>query len=163
MLIYSLKQNTFLLLSLALLISCGGESGPSYDFKDQNLQGQVNGKDWSMNSGSASMETQNSNEYIINLSDVIITDPCAILNFDSNQMLFNIPNKIGLYELNLDSETGEGLSVSFIDGDSETITFFVDGVVELLSITDDQVMGRIDINEGSGNSLNGNFTATLCQ
>jgi len=90
--------------------------------------------------------------------DEDITDPCNQFFFDQEQIFFSIPNQVGLYQL---------------DFQTQTVTFFVppgtnfiaaEGAVEILSIdsTNGIVTGRMDVTANENTFANGNFTLTFC-
>jgi hypothetical protein len=79
---------------------------------------------------------------------------------EGNNVFFYVDNAVKLTKL------------SFNNVDSRTVTLFEDddtmnwiaakGAVEITSITDTEVSGRIDAQYGTNTFVNGNFTVPLC-
>ncbi|MEQ9404929.1 MAG: hypothetical protein RIM99_15160 [Cyclobacteriaceae bacterium] len=165
----ALKTTGMFLLSLSLLftISCSSDdeqAEAAYDFIDQNAQGSIEGNDFNFGSGKIS-DSNAENELFIKLYDdsETFTDPCDALGLgEFVNVFFSIPKEVGLYEL----------TASFsIDEEGQTVTLFnpatflnivaSDGAVEILTITAEQITGRIDARLDN-DFVNGNFTAIFC-
>lgn len=165
----TLLKNTFtILLSSSLLFhtSCSKDDeadGPSYEFIDQNAQGTIDGISFSFQTGNSFF---NDGELSLDLYDESedITNVCDFFSFgDFVSVFFSIPNTVGVYELSFSLDDSE---------DSRTVTMFnpakrlniiaTEGAVEILSITDTEVRGRLDVDAGGGDTVNGNFTVTIC-
>ncbi len=150
---------------LTLLIftqSCGsdGESGPSYAFIDQNLQGSINGIPFVYAEGTVEL-TGSGDRLSFDLydTDEIFDDVCAVFGFGEEvSVFFTGANEVGLYELSLESNT-----VTLFDP-SETLNVIASiGAVEILTITSTEVTGRIDARLDAGSTINGNFTVVFCE
>lgn len=165
-----MKQvSRIIFLSLVIFtFSCGDDedSGPSYDFKDQTAQGQLNGKNWTFASGDAdfgdgkiSIELGADDDYV----------PCELFSISGPSIFFTIDNATGVTELVFDLEDfNNAKTATFYDpdeGDFGLNIIAVEGAIEILSISDTEVKGRLDIRDGDDNSssVNGNFTVTVCE
>ncbi len=162
-----MKKNILWLFVLAfslILNACSDDDGSlSVNFKDQPAQGQINGEAWTIGSGTAEMSADEiSIDLYSNVSQA--SSPCDIFIDDYAQAFFSIPKKVGKYDLN----------ISLINiQESQTVTFFVPegtinivaskGAVEILSISETEVTGRMDVRHDNETGVNGNFTLTVCE
>ena len=165
------KSTTLLLLPSFLLfaVSCSKDDeadGPSYEFIDQNAQGTIDGISFSFQTGTAEDSFFNEEELSIDLYDESedITDVCDFFGFgDAVRVFFSIPNTVGLYELSFSFDDAEnGRTVTMFNPAKTLNIIATEGAVEILSISDTEVSGRLDIDAGEGNEVNGNFTVTIC-
>lgn len=157
------------MLSLIIVFfSCGDDDddGPAYDFKDQIAQGTINGKSWTFESGRAEISN---GELSIDLSADSESIPCETFFFDGLIIFFYIDNETGTTELNFDlNDFDNSKTATFYDpedGESGLNIIATEGAIEILSITDTEITGRLDIRDGYDNSssVNGNFTIELCE
>ncbi len=153
-------------------ISCGDDdSGSSVDFKDQNLQGTIDGLPYTYGEGFVEQETFNDMDQLsFNLFDVNeeFTDVCDIFGFGEEvSVFFNVPNATGLYELSFDFSSFSGQVVTLFNPNGEDgipqNNIASTGAIEILTISETQVTGRIDARIDGDNTVNGNFTAVFCQ
>ena len=158
------------LLTTLFITSCGkddDESGPSYEFIDQNLQGTIDGQAFDFGEGEAELTTNFDEEQVLALdlfdSNEEITDICEFFGFgDQVSVFFSITPEVGLYPLSINAKSFTGLTVTLFNPDGAVNNISTEGAVEILSISDTQVRGRIDARFDSENNVNGNFTATFC-
>jgi len=152
-----------MLTSLAISCSDDDESGPSYNFEDQNLQGKIDGEDFILGDGRGEISFFEDDQLSIDLyhSDEP-EDACDVLNSDFVYAFFTIPDEVGIYELFLDLENFEGQTVTLFNPDGTLNNIATEGAVELTSITDTEVSGRIDARMDDDNFINGNFTVEFC-
>ncbi len=163
-----------LLLAAFLMNACDEEEdglldfddGQGYDFKDQVIQGTINGKDWEFKQGTAGIEES---EISIQLSPEEASDPCDVFTRTPDQIVFFTVNaEVGVYELKFDFDDFEdNQTITMLDrdaGDGGPLNIIAtSGAVEILSVTNTEVTGRIDARESSSSSINGNFTVQICQ
>ncbi len=168
----NLLKNTFqLLFSISLLtsISCSSDEddGPSYDFVNQNAQGTIDGISFNFGEGTAEESLIDASELSIKLYDNSedFTDVCDFLGFgDFVSVFFSIPNAVGIYELNFNLDGSEDARTVTLFNPAETLNIIAtEGAVEILSISDTEVTGRLDVRALEGNAVNGNFTVVICQ
>lgn len=156
-------------LALALaLFSCsksddsGDSNSSSFSFKNQNVQGKIEGADFTGQAGSASISTFDSDTtYFIEIFGDTTSDPCGVFGFTSDKVMMHVPREVGLYELSL-STTGTSRTVTLFDADEVTNVISTEGAIEILEITDSKVKGRIDARFDSDNNVNGNFEVDRC-
>ena len=163
-------RKLFCALSLAVVVlftSCDDEeSTPAVDFQDQNAQGTINDQTFSLGEASASPSLLQDSDLSFQLFDSSesFTDVCDFFGFGDNvSVFFSLPAEVGVYNLNIDLSNLDGQTATLFDP-AETLNIIAtQGAIEILTITDTLVTGRLDVRDGSGNSVNGNFTATRCQ
>lgn len=147
------------------IISCGGDESnddPTYSFADQDLQGLIDGQPFFIGFGSATESSFNNEQFSIKIydQDEDVTNVCEFFGFGNEvSILFEIPESVGLYPLSFSQV-------------SQTVTLFnpvevlnviaSDGAVEILTITNEVVTGRIDAYFDDQNNVNGYFTVDIC-
>ena len=141
---------SFSLCSILVITSCGGDddSGPSYDFIDQNLQGTIDGLSFTFGEGTVE-ETTIEGEQMISFdlyhASEEFTDVCDFFGFgDEVSVFFFAPAEVGIYELSLDLSTFSGQTVTLFNPDGAVNNIASIGAVEILTITDTEVTGRMD-------------------
>ena len=159
---------TFVLLSVVFITSCGSddESGPSYAFIDQNLQGIIDGISFESKGGTFS-EGFDTGTLSVRIYDVSETDEvCDIFGGESVSIIFSIPETVGLYELFIDLDAFEGQTVTLVNPNGEDgipqNNIATIGAVEILSVSDTEVKGRMDATLDAQNTVNGNFSLSSC-
>lgn len=157
-----------ILLCLTLLISsCGkDDSGPSFDFKNQNLQGTIDGLPYTYGEGTVELTTIDGEEELsfdLYHSSEDISEACDFFGFgDHVNVFFFIPAKVGVYQLSFDLSSFDGQTVTLYNPDGSVNNIATLGAVEILTITETQVTGRMDARMDAENSVNGNFTVEFC-
>ncbi|MFB6305881.1 MAG: hypothetical protein ABEH43_02635 [Flavobacteriales bacterium] len=152
-----MKQSISYLLSINIifcLFSC--EDDKNYNFKDQELQGLFNNKEWSYEGGKAKkdsmiyqMEIHGTVPDSINICDTMII---------SKQLLVTVPREKGVFELS----PSRSVTFSYKSGDNYDNIAATKGAVEILSISKNSIKGRIDAKADSDHKINGNFTIPIC-
>lgn len=162
-----------LLLSISIsatlfISSCGkdDDSGPSYDFINQNLQGTIDGHVFTYGEGTVETTTFEGEEQLsfdLYHSNEDITDVCDFFSFgDEVSVFFFMPAEVGLYELSLNFSDFSGRTVTLFNPDGAVNNIASIGAVEILTITETEVTGRMDATLDGENTVNGNFTAVFC-
>lgn len=145
------------------LISCNkdDEARPAYEFKDQNLQGKIDGIDFNLGDGVVDLFNE---ELSFNLySDQESTAACDLFRFgEFVQVFFTIPDETGLVELFINFSSGDGESVTMFNPDGSLNIIATVGAIEITEISQTTVSGRMDIKYDVNNYVNGNFTADFC-
>lgn len=156
---------TLLFSSTALLMSCSDddEKGPSYSFKNQDLQGKIEGGSWTYADGYVETTTLEGVESLsVNLMLTQVDGACETFSVEGDQVLFTVPNEVGVYKLNFDLGSFSGQVVNLFDTETTLNTFATKGAIEILTVTDTEVTGRIDARADKDNYVNGNFTVSFC-
>lgn len=157
------------LLSLAIFtFSCGedDEEGSSYEFKDQTAQGTINDKSWTFISGKALIRDGKLSVDLGADEDFV---SCESFHFNGSYIFFTLDEATGVSELKFDLNDFDNSQTATMydpdEGDFGLNIIATEGAIEIISITDTEVKGRIDIRDGHDNSssVNGNFTVPICE
>lgn len=154
------------LLSLCLFC-CGGddEGSPKYSFKDQTLSGKIDNIGWIYGDGYSSIDGDYADITLV--TDQIEDEGCNIWDIEGNYIFFYVPATVGVHPL-------KKLDLSGSLEDNQTVTLLVNedipvniiaqkGAIEILTISETQITGRIDARFDDESFVNGNFTVTICQ
>ena len=148
-----------------LLASCSSDKeAPAYSFTDQNLAGMIEGVDWSYGDGYADItgegETAKLHVTLVLPSE---GEGCDILA-EGDRVFFSFPKYEGLHILKVDFDNIEASrTVTLFDSEETMNVVATQGAVEITSISETEVKGRIDARAYDDNFVNGNFTVPLCQ
>lgn len=149
-----------LFVCLTVAFSCReNDSGPGYNFKDQDAMGEIAGGEWRYQDGYADV---NGDE--INLTLMSAQEDggrgCDVFLPEGDQVFFSVPAEKGLYKLGLGVDSRV---VTLLD-DEETFNYLaVEGAIEILSISRTDISGRIDArNDEDDNFVNGDFRILIC-
>jgi hypothetical protein len=150
---------------IALLVSCSDdEKTSSYSFKDQDLKGKIGNVAWTFEDGFVEVETIEGELMLdFRMFQDQDEDACDVLFAEGNEVFFDVPNEVGLYKLHLNLNTGEGQTVTLFEDEGFMNNIATDGAVEILTITETEVTGRMDVRFNKKNFVNGNFTIFFCQ
>ncbi len=160
---------TICLLGLLGLTSCNDDNddgSTGHSFLDQNMSGMIDGISFNFKAGSADIEmeenTMDLDFFDVNEENDGSDDFCGFFGFGENvKVFFFIKNEVGLYNLELNTDlTGQTVTLFNPDGAQNFIS--ADGAVEILSISETEVKGRIDAKFDKENFVNGNFTLSVC-
>jgi hypothetical protein len=161
-----MKKSTLLFSALALFaaVSCSDDDSDSagYSFKDQTLTGKIGGEAWTQKSGFSSIGTYlGETSLSVTLVGTIVDgeEGCDIRETGDN-IFFDVPATVGVYVLSMSSEDPRTATL-YDDGDGMNY-IATTGAIEILTITDTEVTGRIDARSEEASSVNGNFTVKRC-
>ncbi|WP_258104421.1 hypothetical protein [Marinoscillum sp. MHG1-6] len=157
------KTAIFTLFTAVVLLSCSDEEkGPKYEFKDQNLQGKIDGQAYNYGEGTVDFSTEGKMSFDL-FSDQETTAACDQFGFgDFVVAFFTMKKNEGLVELVLDFNGGTSQTVTLLNPDNFINYVTTEGAIEITSIADSVVVGKIDARMDENNYINGNFTATVC-
>jgi hypothetical protein len=147
----NLCSNILISLLIVFLISCGSS------FKDQPLQGKYDGQDWSLKSAKVSKNPLDTSVFVVELTDQSLTDPCG-LTTGGKTITTTCPQKVGKHEFGM-------LKLRFANFTSSGSNLMAtDGAIEILNIDKDkkEVKGRMMAKYDDKNTVNGNFSAKIC-
>jgi hypothetical protein len=159
-----MKVSIVLIAICCALSGCGKDDNPkTYSFKDQDITGKIGNSSWSMLSGYAHSEISGEDTFVyITCNNTTSIDPCSSYPSDYH-VFFTLPLKTGLYVLGYDAQNPFlGWSVTLFNIDAETNSIADVGAVEIISVSETQITGRIDASADELNFVNGNFTVTIC-
>ena len=158
-------SSLLLIFSLAILFSCKDEEEkPTHTFKNQNLSGKIGNTSWTLNDGYADVygideQSQVSVDLFMEAEE---GEGCSALA-KGNEVLFTLPNKVGLYLLKFELNDFENsVVVNLFEEDGYINNLASTGAVEITAISDTQVSGRIDARIDEESFVNGNFTVDIC-
>ena len=151
-------------LCLLLLTSCSkDDESPVYDFKDQALAGAIEGVSWSYGDGYASTTGEGATAKLhVTLVLPSEDEGCDIMP-DGDRVFFTLPSNTGVHLLKFDFNDLEGSrTVTLFDDEEVMNVIATEGAVEITSITETHITGRIDARADEDNFVNGNFSVPLC-
>jgi hypothetical protein len=151
-------------LALTFLLACSDDDEKSsYSFKDQDLSGEIEGDSWTYEDGFVEEGTYEDEEVLdISLFLDQGVPACETFSREGDQVFFFVPNAVGLYKLNFDLSSFDGQTVTLFDDEETLNVIATEGAIEILSITETEVTGRIDARADGNNHVNGNFTVSFC-
>lgn len=160
-----MNKSAWIIALITLIIGSCSDDGekPVYEFKEQPLSGKIGGAPWSYSAGIVSVtgEGEEGALHIDLLTDV--KDPCAAFP-GGDQVFFSVPNATGVYPLQFDSEDWmNSQTITLFDQEETANNIATEGAVEILSIRDTEVSGRIVAQIEGGDFVNGHFTVSFCQ
>ena len=155
-----------LIFAVGILSACGDdENDITFEFINQNLQGQIGGIEWGLVAGKAQDFTTNNDFLSMEMVGVAVVDTCQLSLPNTSKIFFEVPKQVGLYELKVGLQN---------PGITQTVTFFVaaenqnyiasQGAIEILEIDleNELLEGRLDARVDNQNFINGNFCLVLC-
>ncbi|MEM7551807.1 MAG: hypothetical protein AAF363_19155 [Bacteroidota bacterium] len=139
------------------IYSCDEEDSPSFNFEDQIAQGSIDGDDWTFATGTAKDLGGGQEGVSIELSNVSISDPCDEFIFPSQIRFALFSTSIGVFPI---SDDTSGFA-NFIG------IGFVEGAIEIESINNTTVSGRVDVRFTDPDTnvisfINGDFMVPFC-
>ncbi|MFC2080308.1 hypothetical protein ACFLRQ_02415 [Bacteroidota bacterium] len=155
-----MKANKFLValipVVLLFLFACSG-GGKKYTFSDDAVSGKAGGTDVVFSYGRTMYKELFGKpviKYNLYTDDV---DVCNNFPGSEYQVMFNLPQDTGLYELDMKT------SVTINWGSNNIICF--DGAIHIVNInlSDNTITGKIDAKSGEENYINGTFTVPVCK
>jgi len=161
----TLSKGLLALLTIGTLISCGkDDEGPAYEFIDQPLQGKIGGVDFMMKDGKVYEGFFEEDEWYVEIyGENEPAAACDVEIAEKNYLFFNVPLEVGLYKLYFKLSTFEGQLVNLYDvEDDDSQNLASEGAIEILTISDTEVTGRLDARFNNQNRVNGNFTVNFC-
>ena len=172
--------NVIPFIFLLSVSSCNDdEDSPSYDydFKDQNLAGTIDGLPFVLGEGRVVVvpyrglfEDEEEEDYLsFNLSHVNEQqgDEGVCSSFEGNEVrvIGFIPAEIGIYEFSGADFFEAIVNLSNPVNPDDIVNNILAprmGAVDILTITDSEVTGRMDVFIDDESSINGNFSAVVC-
>lgn len=146
---------------------------PSFEFKNQNLQGKIGGVDWQFESGYSGIEQIydfDLQDFVdgfgFNFYNVADTNLCDGVD-PSTDYAFFVLNELKTGLIDFQDERSEQSATLYDKSDTISIGAFF-GAIEILTVDTNNgvITGRMDIREfptsSSDNYLNGNFSVSYC-
>jgi len=148
----NLFKTLFLALAVSIfLVSCGN------DYSTSPLTGKFNGTDWTIKSAKATTNPLDSNVYVIEFYNVVISEPCGVAE-QASMISTTCPKQVGVHDFGM-------LKFRFAYFNTPNDALMAnDGSVEILSIdvAKNEITGRMIAKYDDNNTVNGTFTAQIC-
>lgn len=169
-----MKKILLSLFAVSVLFACSKkddkvsdtEADDSYtvSFIKQPAQGKIKGTTFEYITGTFIQDHFKTDKFEIELFDKADFDTVGIgklcgLGFygTTRECYFSIPKVVGRYEL------GTSTHATFKTGELNTaLPMALKGAIEIISVTDTKMVGRIDAYESENNHINGDFTVEFC-
>ena len=157
-----------LIFAMLATFSCKDDDGEGthHNFKNQDASGKIANVSWSYQDGYASIyDVGDSKRIEVRLVLAQTMTGCDISSFaEGDQVFFDLPTVVGVYKLVLDwTPTVNSNTATLLDTEEAEWYIATIGAIEILSISDTEVSGRIDAKADDKNFVNGNFTVSICQ
>lgn len=156
----SVIKSVFAFAFAASLAGCGGSSYSSADIVDQTPQGSMEGNDWSMAQADVSVDSFDDTKLSVTLYGEAQDRACTAGLGTGPTIIFSIPRMEGEYPLSFSLGSSDSQTVTFVPSAGNNI-IGTNGVVVVNSVSDTDVSIGLVADAGSS-SVNGKFTATLC-
>jgi hypothetical protein len=143
-------------LSLSL-VGCGDDDEGSPPIASGPLTGQVGGEAWTFVSGRSDSFLSDPDDLWIDLFDES-SEGCEPNAASGNSILLITPRKVGEFSLG-------GLQANatfFVASSSGGENYIAEGRLKVLEVTTTTLRGGLDAYYDGGNSINGEFEATIC-
>lgn len=155
----------FLMLVLVCCLGAGlgcsdSESFSASDIREQLPQGAMQGTSWTMMEAVVRTSPFDDSELSVELFAEDVDDCDSFASSDMGTLLFSVAKMEGEYPLNL-SLSGGGQTITFVPAPGQNV-IATEGVVTVDALSDSEVTIGLVADAGSS-SINGRFTATICQ
>lgn len=151
---------SLLIVLTASLVSCKDDDDddkPSYSFKDQEAQGKIGNESWTYTDGYAT----NDQFFVINLTLDEGETGCGISDPKKDRVSFIAEFETKVYQLGTGSTV---YTVTLTDAENlQDQHISIEGAIEITSVTDTHVSGKLDARFDEENFINGNFTVPICK
>jgi len=156
-----LKKSPFFLVFCLpfFFVSCDNSVNLPYEFKDQEVQGRIQGQPWEIQDAVARFSLSNEDTLLLQLNDTTLGLPCDYLISNAGAR-FTIPCKTGIYILS--SKAIQYQSVSIYEGGTSLEALAGAIEITLIDTANAVIEGKIDATYDGQNQLNGHFSAHWC-
>lgn len=140
----------------------------AYTFKDQPVTGKIGNEAWSYEDGYAEISGKGSNSSIrIELFRAQEGDGkgCEVFISEGNTVFFSVPHAKDIFPLQFDHAGSNNRTITLYEEENPIgINHLAgEGAVEIIAITQTEVLGRIDARSGRESFINGNFKVPICK
>ncbi len=147
------------LLALSGAVGCAssGDGAGTAAIAMTTLAGKIGGQSWTLGSANSdSFLSMNSPNFFVDMySDASVACGGSPTNSNENSFIANVPMTMGDYPLSLD------LNATFVVGGSQNL-IATSGHMVVSSVSSSTVTGGLNVSYNSDNSLDGQFTFTVC-
>jgi hypothetical protein len=159
-------KTKFLTLLVIFAIACSKKEEapvPAYSFKNQDVSGKINNVAWAYADGYADVTSGTDPKVDVKLLLTQSNKGCAITNATGNQVFFRLPAKVGLYTINFDLTGSTTSYTATLFEKATTLNIIANsGAIEILTLTNTEVTGRMDARSDDKSFVNGNFKVAIC-
>lgn len=164
-----MRKLLLVLVTSASLLACSKDDSSSdtyvASFKSQPAQGKIKGESFQYIAGKFEQDYFSDSEYSINLYDkadfdtVGIGSMCSVVFYGTKLGVdFSVPQKVGKYELSNE------MAVVFETGEMNVaLPRAIKGAIEVVSITDTKLVGKVDAYFSDDTYVNGDFIVDICK
>ncbi len=164
-----MKKLLIAVVAASMLFACSKDDSSSdtytATFKSQPAQGKIKGAPFQYIAGKFEQDYFDETDYLIELYDksdfdtVGLGGMCSVVFYGTKLGVdFNIPKKEGRYELS------DEQYVTFITGEMNVaLPRATKGAIEILKISDTQIVGKVDAYLSDETYVNGEFTVEFCK
>lgn len=147
----------FLVLGSAAGCGSSGGGGGKAPIASTALAGKIGGQSWSLGTANSDsfLSTGSPNFFVDMYSDASISCGGTPSSSNENYFIANVPMAMGDYSLSLD------LSATFVVGGSNNLVA-TSGHLIVSSVSASTITGGLNVSYDGNNSLDGQFTATIC-
>jgi hypothetical protein len=157
-----------ILAAMALLVGCstGGESDTSLEISDLVLEGTIEGKSFTFESGYAEDSIWDPGvDYFVELYNIAPSTPnpwdLDAYSSPYQKVSFSVPQAVGTYDLYWNFSTGEYQTVTLYDTDSGTNYICTEGSIRIDSIAGGVITGGLVALSDDANYVNGIFSVNI--
>ncbi len=161
-----MKKALYLFVFTGLLFSCGDKDNetPSLEFKDQTLQGKIEGEEWALVTGKAeiSESTISFDFYKESITDSTMCE--SFFPSKEDFVFFTMDNTMDVVEFCLSGCDDNTQSVTLYEQTEGINNIALEGKIQITRIDTvaNIVEGKLVAKSGDDTYVNGNFTTHLC-
>lgn len=161
-------RTKILALFLFIAFACSKKEeapAPAYEFKNQDVSGKINSVAWTYVDGYADVSSASSGSEPKVDVELVLAQPkkgCDIVSVSGNQVFFFLPAKVGLYPLSFNLSGGASYTATLFEKATTLNIIAGTGAIEILTLTNTEITGRIDARSDDKSFVNGNFKVAIC-
>jgi hypothetical protein len=143
-------------MGLAVLVGGCGSGGGSTAISSQPLSGKIGGQPWTFATGETDSFLSTDSEYTAHAYAETFTACTGSASLTANQVILNFPKAVGRYAVTQD------LNQTFSVGATNDNFIATSGEIVISAITATTITGGASFAFDADNSVDGQFTATIC-
>jgi len=142
-------------LCLVSVLGCGGDGSGGGAVSSAPLAGKLGGKAWTFGTGESNSFLSDDKTYWVDAYAGTFAPCTQSAPFDGDRLILNLPRTTGTHHLSLD------LTQTFYVGGGNNLVA-TSGTIVIDSITETTISGGARFAYNADNSVDGQFTATIC-
>jgi hypothetical protein len=143
-------------MGLAVLAGGCGSGGGSTAISSQPLSGKIGGQPWTFATGETDSFLTTDSQYTVHAYAETFTACTGSASVTANQVILSFPTAVGSYAVSLD------LNQTFYVGVGNENFIATSGEIVISAITATTITGGASFAYDANNSVNGQFTVTIC-